>query len=185
MRVVVVTAAEPVLSLDEVKQHLVVEHNEDDALIFGMAEAATAHIDGPDGWLGRSLGEQVLDAYLEAPTFDRVLCLPYPPVVSVTSIEARRDDGWQLVAADQYDVRGAEVWRMRSGHWPPWIDDPEAVRVRYKAGYATLPAPIRAALLLMVGDLYHNRETTRIDGATPVQMSLTVERLLAPFRVWR
>lgn len=185
MRVVVVGGPVSALHLDEVKQHLTVEHDEDDALIAGMAEAATAHIDGPDGWLGRAIGEQSLEAYLEAPTFDRVICLPYPPVIAVTSIEARRADGWELIPADHYEVRGAEVWRAGSIAWPRWVDDPEAVRVRYTAGYSALPAPIRAALLLMVGDLYQNRETVTEGAVAQIPMSTTVARLLAPYRVWR
>lgn len=185
MRVVVVTAAGPVVSLYEAKAHLAVEHDEDDALIAGMVAAVTAHLDGPDGWLGRAIGEQVLEAYLEAPTFDRVLCLPYPPVVSVTSIEARRDDGWELIPAERYDVRGSEVWRRRAASWPRWIDDPEAVRVRYTAGYPQVPEPIRAALLLMVGDLYRNRDTVSAGAVTAIPMASTVTNLLAPFRVWR
>jgi hypothetical protein len=49
---------------------------------------------------------------------------------------------------------------------------------------AAVPAPIKAAVLLMVGDLYENRETVAEGAPAPVEMSMTVERLLSPYRVW-
>ena len=43
----------------------------------------------------------------------------------------------------------------------------------------------RYATLLMVGDLYAYRETAVTGVSTaPVQMSTTVEALLAPYRIW-
>lgn len=47
-----------------------------------------------------------------------------------------------------------------------------------------MPAPIRAAILLMVGDLYRNRDTTAVGTISKIDMSTTVENLLAPFRVF-
>ena len=71
------------------------------------------------------------------------------------------------------------------------------MRVRYTAGYvadptanplvAAIPAPIRAALLLMTADLYSNRETVETGvraAAVAVPMSTTVETLLSPYRVF-
>ena len=49
-----------------------------------------------------------------------------------------------------------------------------------------IPAPIRAAILLMVGDLWHVRATVATGAAMAmVPMSATVEHLLQPFRVYR
>ena len=74
----------------------------------------------------------------------------------------------------------------------PWSFGPEvldrvreAVRLRYTAGYEALPAPIKAALLLMCGDLYENRETAVIGvSASKVPMAMAVENLLGPYRVY-
>ena len=56
MRVFVVTPPEPVVSIDEAKDHLRVDGDGEDALIEGLVAAATGHIDGPNGWLGRAIG---------------------------------------------------------------------------------------------------------------------------------
>ena len=37
-------------------------------------------------------------------------------------------------------------------------------------------------LLLMVGDLYQNRETTSLSKVAQIPMSMTVQRLIAPYR---
>lgn len=43
-----------------------------------------------------------------------------------------------------------------------------------------LPAPVKAAVLLVVGDLYANREAV---GTQPYSQNPTYERLLNPYRV--
>lgn len=43
-----------------------------------------------------------------------------------------------------------------------------------------LPAPVKAAVLLVVGDLYVNREAV---GTQPYSQNPTYERLLNPYRV--
>ena len=55
--------------------------------------------------------------------------------------------------------------------------------VTFKAGYASVPAPLVSAILLMVGDLYANRETA-VTGtvAFALPMSTTVQALIAPYR---
>ena len=185
MRVVVLTPPEPVVTSEEADAHLRLGgDDEEKVFVESLIAAATGHIDGPDGWLGRALGEQELEAYLPAPEFDRILHLPFPPVIEVSSIEARTDDGWDLIDPAVYETRGAEVWRRPVARWPAWLDDQEAVRVTYRAGYETVPAPIKAAILLMVGDMFRSRASFATMTTTKVPMSVTVERLLAPFRVW-
>lgn len=53
----------------------------------------------------------------------------------------------------------------------PWLS-PTADRLA-----ATMPAPVKAAILLQVGDLYENRERQGGD------QNRTYERLLNPYRV--
>lgn len=187
MRVLVVTPPDPVITLQEAKEHLRVRSAHEDALIDGLIAAATGHIDGPDGWLGRAIGVQTLEARFgwHESGYD-FLSLPYPPVIDLVSVE------YLDVAGATRAVLAAELALMGStlawGTTAPWVGgslDREAVRVRYRAGYETLPPAIRAAILLMVGDLYENRSTTTSGSSNPIVISTTVERLLAPFRLWR
>lgn len=188
MRIVVVTPpAAPVVALGQAKDHLNVDHDDDDALITAMIAAATANLDGPDGWLGRALGAQTLEARLHAFGCDPIV-LPFPPHIEVESVKYIDRDGIeQTLDPADYELLGAELDRTWGKSWPTPRGQREAVRIRYRAGYVgALHPSIHAAILLMVGDLYANRETV-IAGlnVAEVPMSTTVVNLLTPLRMWR
>jgi uncharacterized phiE125 gp8 family phage protein len=184
VRVTVVTPPQPFVTLDEAKEHLRVLDEDSDALIEAYIAAACAHIDGPDGWLGRAIGVQELEvrgAFFGGCRWT----LPFPPVIEVTGVTYLDSDGAeQTLATDQYEVRGREIVPAYGITWPSVRSDRESVRVAYSAGYDEVPAPIKAAVLLMVGDMFAFRETAAVGitiGAIP--MSTTVEYLLSPYRV--
>lgn len=186
MRVLVISPPAPAVSLEEAKTHLRVRHNEEDALIASYIAAAQGHIDGPEGWLGRAIGLQELEVRGSLFRNDPIR-LPYAPVRSVDSVEYEDTAGaWQTMDVATYELRGDEIGTAWGTTWPAtriYRGAAETVRVRYQAGYEQVPMPITAAILLMVGDLYANREsivTGTIAAALP--MPLTVERLLEPYR---
>ncbi|MHA0333667.1 head-tail connector protein [Sphingomonas aquatilis] len=184
MRVVVVEQALPVLSLVEAKEHLAVDSDDNDALIAGYLDAATAHIDGPDGWLGRSIGVQTLEARCDV--FRDAMQLSYGPVLDIVSVDYLTPGGTAAVVAPvDYEVRGWILGSAFGRRWPAVGAHPEAVRIKYRAGYDDVPPAIKAAILLMTGDLFRNRDTVAATTATQIPMSTTVMNLLAPFRVWR
>lgn len=188
MRVVVVMPSEPVVTVEEAKRHLRIDDDEQDELIEGYIAAATAHIDGPDGWLGRAIGEQTLVAHGDLFREDPVW-LPYPPVVSIESIEYQDAHGvWQTLGADAYELRGDQLGSSWGSRWPAtrgYRGAAETVRVTYRAGYATVPAPVRVAILMMVADMYRNPgEAGGAATAQKAAMSTPVEKLLVPFRVY-
>ena len=190
MRVIVIIPPAPVVTLERAKQHLRVDAADDDALIAAMIAAVTNHLDGPQGWLGRSLGIQTLEARFSIFDLPRRLVLPFPPSIELVSVKYLGVDDVERVAdLEDLELLGAEI--VPAGSMLPWEGCSvrrEAIRVRYKAGYAELPPAIAAAILLMVGDLYANREGV-IAGASAaaiaIPMSTTAEALLGPFRVFR
>lgn len=186
MRVVVVTPPDPadVVSLEEAKLHLHVTHNDEDSLIPIYIAAALAHIDGPEGWLGRCIGVQTLEARLDG--FCSNIRLPYPEVTTVLSVKYLDASGLeQTLPATDYETFGSVITPAYGKAWPSARSSREAVRIQYEAGYETVPEAIRAAILLMVGDLHANRETAAVGlSANTIPMSTTVENLLAPYRVY-
>jgi uncharacterized phiE125 gp8 family phage protein len=196
MRVFVVTPPAPVVTWEEADEHLRLDGDTDQQpYIEGLLAAATGHLDGPDGWLGRALGVQTLEARLD--WFGCLpITLPFPPLIDLVSVKYIDADGVeQTLATDQYVVRGNRFWPAYDVTFPTPRNEPEAVRIRYRAGYvqdamadplvAALPAPIRAAVLLMTEDLYKNRGGTIVGrSVAAVPMSTTVENLLGPFRVY-
>jgi uncharacterized phiE125 gp8 family phage protein len=188
MRVVVITPPDPVITLEQAKAHLGVDHDDDDTLIADYVEAATGHIDGPDGWLGRALGRQTLEARFD--TFETAgddLRLPCKPIVSLVSIGWAGADRLPRVG-DLGDVDLIDDCVIPEGMapWSGMRNGREVLKIRYVAGYEKLPGPIRSALLLMIGDLYRFRETSSDQGVTPtaIPMSTTVTNLLNPLRLY-
>ncbi len=198
MTVVVVVPPAPIVTIDEAKRHLKQDSDDDAVFITSLVAAATGHIDGPNGWLGRSIGVQTLEA--SAPTWcvAENFRLPYPPLISVEQI-SYRDANRQtvVVSADAYEVVDGLVEAIGEPAWSGAHPARSGMRIRYRAGYApipasgdtpaidTVPAQIKAAILLMVGDLYRNRDTTSGTVSAKIPMSTTVETLLDPFRVFR
>lgn len=181
-------AATPV-SLAEAKAHLRIDGNDEDVLVTALIAAAVAHLDGWSGILGRALVTQTWQQDLDQFPRDRI-ALPLAPVQSITSVGYRDTDG-----EEQTLDSPAYVLTMRAGttavertdgaEWPSTARRPDAVRVTFVAGYgnaAAVPADIKSAILLMVGDLYAHRETALVGNVAAVPMSITVEALLAPYR---
>lgn len=137
-----------------------------------------------------------LDTWYGATDADGWICLPACPLVSITSI--KYDDSSeveQTLAASNYQADTASMpGRIRytgSATLPAVYDKPNAIRIRYVAGYgaaaatdggqSAVPAPIKAAVLLRLGELYEVRTESVGGMMTPV--SLTVQRLIAPYRI--
>ncbi|WP_260597820.1 head-tail connector protein [Sphingomonas endolithica] len=188
MRVSVVVSPEPLVTWEDADAHLKLDGDTSEkTIVEGMIAAATEHIDGPNGWLGRAIGVQTLEAYFDTfETMGHGLVLPYPPHIELVGI-TWRDSNRSKVVGDplDYELIGDTIYSLGEAAWSGLHIGREALTVKYRAGYETLPAAIRAAILLMVGDLFRNR-TTVLTGltASPVPMSTTVENLLSPFRVF-
>lgn len=177
------------MTWEEADDYLRLDRDEEQkSLVERLIRSATAHLDGPDGVLGRALGLQTLEA-----RFDELGCeplwLPCPPFVDVQSIwlfgrdTAVEIDADAYVADQGYLVAGAAGWPALPSRWGV-----PRVRVRYRAGYAVdpnaepvvpaVPEPIKEAILLMVAELFRNRELTAADAAK------AGDRLLQPFEVY-
>ena len=189
-RVIVTVPPERFVSIDIAKRHLRVDGDDDDLLIGTFIDAATAHIDGPDGWLGRAIGVQTLEAGLDGFVCDPI-SLPYPPAISIIGIVYDDVSGMERVLDPAtYEFRGGVIGSAWGKSWPTtraYRGSSRSVRVTYRAGYESVPAPIVVAILMMVGDLYRFR-TTASDtsmATSAIPMSVGVETLLQPFRVYR
>jgi uncharacterized phiE125 gp8 family phage protein len=121
--------------------------------------------------------------------FRPCLRLPLAPVSSITSITYYDGDNTQqTLSADVYqllsDARGPFVSPKSDQVWPGSYDRKDAVTITYIAGYGdtdAVPAAIKAAILLIVGHLYENREATTV-GVSVELLPMAVDALLAPFR---
>lgn len=182
-----VAPAADVVSLAEAKAHLRVEHTAEDSLITALIAAATQHLDGWSGVLGRCLVTQTWRQSFDGFPVAGVLRLPFPDVQSVvvTYTDAAGDP--QTVDSANYHlvnaVCGAFVALASGAAWPSSATQPDAVGVTFVAGYgnaAAVPAPIKAAVLLHVGNLYENRSA--VDDGALAPLPLAYDALIAPYR---
>jgi uncharacterized phiE125 gp8 family phage protein len=168
-----------------------------DAMIMAMLTAARSHA---EEFTGRSIALKTYEATFDAfPDGDAELELPHPPLVSIEAVRYVDAAGdLQTLATDRYtsdrtDPTAGWLLCEASSTWPGAATVANAVRVEYRAGYQvpepdssaedadTLPGSIRAALLLMVGHLYENREA--VANRQVLELPLGVETLLRPYRV--
>jgi len=160
----VTAPAEEPITLTEAKAHLRVYIDDDDTLI-------TAQIAAARQWFEETTYRQLVTA-----TYDLVLddfpsgacsiLVPRAPLQSVTSINYTDSAGdEQTMDSGDYVVSTSrEPGEIRLGYsktWPATRNEPDAVTVRFVAGYgdeSTVPEAIKAAIKLVVGHLYEHRE---------------------------
>lgn len=121
----------------------------------------------------------------------RALMIPRPPLRAVTwihyvdldGVTQTLDSAVYLVDTRSYPGRIVPAYGMT---WPSTRDEPNAVIVRYTAGFGTtpdeVPAPIRDALRLEVANRYEHREDVLV-GESPVSMG-AIQQLLANYRAY-
>lgn len=101
MHVVVIEPPENVVSLEEARRARAFTEGDDDEYVEELLEIAQSEIDGPGGWLGRSIGMQTLKATIVAGDefFADVRAdrLPYQPVTEILRNELSADGCQRVV----------------------------------------------------------------------------------------
>lgn len=178
---IVAPVSDPV-SLAEMKDHLRTDDHSDDVRIASMISAVTQNLDGDTGWLGRSIMPQTWE--LKIDFFSPRIWLPYPPLRSVTSVRYFDENGVDLLLdASVYRVvlngdQPSFIEESEDRDYPITDDQPQAVTVRYVAGYDVVPEPIRAAIKFGVEMMFDCP-----DGRAGETLDRAFHALLAPFRV--
>lgn len=175
------------LSLGETKQHLRVDHADEDGLILGLIDAAQKYLEGPFGTLGRTIMRQTWTGRVAVWPLTAYVEIPLPPFISLDEVRLIEDDGSETVwPVGNYRVQGgveqpARLWSVET--WPS-ANGASGFAFDFTAGYGDqheLPENIRAAALMIVADFYDNRAAFADREA---YKNPTVERMLAPFKVW-
>lgn len=173
-RSVLIAAPDPlsVVSLAACKAALGIVSTTQDAMITAAIGAVVAELDPAfGGWLGRALGVQTWELQLLSFYDHRLawrrycadaIVLPYPPLITVTSVKYLDADGVDrtLALGTGYRVFGLGSLGKQylapayGGSWPVARCDEASVRIQFSCGYdgATnkLPPSINAAVALGV-----------------------------------
>lgn len=187
-----IVRAQPIVTLDEAKRHLRVSHDDEDLEIDAMILAAQQYIDAPKGWLGCAIGLQTLELTLDWCDLRNggYIELPFPPLVDIVSFKYTDTSGAEQTLslgsiAITKHLGKARLFPAYGLSWPVTRQSPDAVRIRYRAGYEhpeTDALPAKQAILLLISHFYENREPIATGQA--VEMPMTVTALLSQYRNW-
>ncbi|WP_411906279.1 head-tail connector protein [Rhizobium mayense] len=201
------------LDLSAAKQHLRIYHDDEDEHIQLLLDAVIAFVEGPNG-IGLALTPQKwrlsLDsfysrnlingfspaygygaAYLDVGAIYSAISIPLGPTTSIEQVQYTDDKGdTYIVPTSDYivDIESspARISPVYGGMWPITINYPGAVKVDFTAGFSETPADLKAALLLLLGHWFENRENVVAgERAVAVEVPFTVDTILNKYRVGR
>ena len=184
-KVTIAPAVEP-LTLAEAKLHLKMDGiSADDDLITSLIIAARQYA---ENYCNRGfITQTIAQVYNRFPEFEGVLRLAVSPLMSVTSVFYKDENGDNQTWADANYVvdnytEPGEISLANSKIYPTTLTEKNTIMVIYQVGYgnaAAVPIAIKQAMLLLIGHFYVNREDTVSEKRT------AAERLLGFYRVKR
>ncbi len=205
LSLVTAPATEP-LSLPEAKAHVRVDSDDENDLIRTLIITAREFV---ESFTHRALITQTWDLQLDGfpATWSTVqidarqvdsgaIRFPIPPLQSVTSLSYIDTAGvTQTWAAANYTVdnpQGPKASRGRlvpawSLYYPVTRTVPNAVTVRFIAGYGDaplVPSSLKAAMKLLIGNWWLNREAGEIIRGSADILPFGVEPLLWPYKAF-
>jgi len=182
-KVVSITGADP-LSLTTVKDHLRVSGSDEDALLTIYLNAALETV---EEYLWRKLRlSTVSDSF---PYWKSVFDLSFP-INSITTIEYFEDlETTATLGSGFYEVYDDAkidnyLYRVGTTELPEHVTDKKfPIKVTYTTGYTdgNVPSAILNAMLLLVGDMYENRE----DSEYKSEIRKASRLALNPYRLKR
>jgi hypothetical protein len=130
----VLTPPEPIVTPENVPG----DHAGNDAYVKSVIAAVTQSIEGPTGWLNRALGEHTLELVLcEFPHKVTLPCRPIIEIEEITYLDAYGDA--QVLDDGVYRHFGEALYHVAGRSLPSHLHSPDAVRIRYRAGYNGTP----------------------------------------------
>lgn len=178
------------ITTTEAKSHLRVTTSTDDTLIAIQAMAARIMA---EEFLQRRMVSQTWELYLDSFPCERVISMPYPPLISVQSVNYKDPTSGSYVAWDSanyvVDTESEPGRIARAADVTAWpqiqVNSVNGVKIAFTCGYANaaaVPANIIAAIKLYLGDLYENRENSVV-GTIVAKSNTTAELLMSPYRM--
>ena len=174
-RLITAPAAEPV-TLQEAKDQLRIVDTAEDTKLALFITAAVAYT---QEYLSRVLIEQTWEMILDAFPYGGVIEVDLPPLISVVSIKYMdENDTEQTWDATKYTVDVDQpynglIYPAINESYPSTRNYPKAVTIQFVAGYENggasppvladnVPPVIHQAILLLIGHMWENRESTTL-----------------------
>lgn len=193
VKLIIPPTTEPLLLLDAL-EHLRIDSDIDTEDTF-VEQAISTCRGFVESITNRKLVTQTWELYLDGFPSKNYINLPFGNLQSVESVVIKNCLGeeTELAATTQYLVDSSSdpgrIVLPYSVSWPTFTPYPfNAVTIRFTCGYGAymdVPQEYKAAIKLLIGDLYENREAQVILKANQeIQENETVMNLLRNFRLW-
>lgn len=178
-------APDPLLTLDEAKDHLEIAHSDKDSFITSLVAAASMMIDGYDGIVGKAIGEQTVTYSLRTIKNGKT-DIPIVPVRSLESVtyydEANAE---QTINVNQFVLVANEdfayIEPVAGFAFPALFDRADAITFTFLCGFAEVPEPIKHAARLMVGHWFENREAASENSVKSIDWA--VDALINRYKI--
>lgn len=186
-KVITAPTYEPVSAADVAEYIRVDDLAQDELLLEGMITAARQYL---EQYLNRPIATQTLEEAMTGWANPIVLDSSLQSVTSIKYLDLNGVE--QTLASNQYLLdtysEPAKITPVYNVEFPELYAVPNNVKVRYVAGYTSggspdlnpMPKPLRFAMMLIIGDLYANREA---GGDKGYQINPTVQSLLQFYRL--
>jgi uncharacterized phiE125 gp8 family phage protein len=157
-------ATTPVVSLDELCDHLKLDSSDDEAYVLALAEAAREYLENVTG-RAMTLATYRLTASQWSDLITHgtdLITLPRFPVVEIDSVKYIAPDASTQTTVDDgdYELIATNDLIYFEDRPDENTERPDAVEILFQAGYATaaeVPATLRHALKMLVAHWYENR----------------------------
>ena len=176
------------VSVAEAKVHLRIDSSftDDDTYIGTLIDVATL---AAENYTNLALMEQTFVLDIDAfPDYFNLLkgTLRTLTINSITYKDENNSS--QTLAASNYvadgSIKPARVYYTPDAYIPSTFEIPNAVNVNFTLGFTAasqVPAPIKQAILLMIGTYYETRQT--VSDRTYKEIPQSAEYLLMPYRI--
>lgn len=176
------------ITIDQAKAHLRVEHGEEDTLIAALIASAFRHIENRTGQVFDKRDGVVMLAD-KLPKGSCGLELQWTPVRDVTEVSYLDSEGVRTaLTSSDLDVEKRGVYPVLypaiDTAWPDHRPQRASVQITVNSGWEECPADVSSAALLIIGHLYEHRESVVV-GTISSELPMGVEMLLAPYVIHR
>ncbi len=169
------------ITVEEAAYHMRIIAPDADETTYIQGLIATATSLAENYMRGIACVSQTLDLFLDV--FPDIIRLPKNPVQSITFVKYFDSNGDEQTLDETLYSIDTESWPARivpayEQTWPETRAVLNAITVRFIAGFDTIPDNIKAAIKIIVAELYENREQTSQSIYKLHDVSLNAQALL-------
>lgn len=174
---------ETLVSLLEAKEHLRVDHSNDNTYITTLINVAT---DVVEEFTRRKLATQTWNIYFDE--FPPYIDLQLGIVRQIVEVKYYdQSNVLQTLPTSDYDVdliaKPGRIYEATGKSFPQTYERANAVKVTFEVGNsAEVPSAFKAAILIIIGRYYENRQDVFV-GTQVNELPSLVEHLLTPYRL--